>query len=1205
MIQNCKYKKVPQLPSENDVSQYSDNDLFQLLDLNNPTDRELEAKLYSLIDKYHSIKNNVGQQMKEFYISIFKRFFETEEDEEQPHQHNWEEKKDEDAERHPLLKEGFETKEEGKTTTPDQITQSTQLITGETPTYTKNVDYTRGSLNPILKETIKRVVSIDSSFRNTDTYPYSTEFTFNLTETLHDVVSLKLYSVSIPYNWYTINQNFGSNFLYIKGIGNGINNGNFDYKVSINYGNYTADELVQRVDQSIQNSLIRDNPDISFGGTAAKYNPVNGRCTFTLDMKNTYNETCYYLHFPNWTDISTADTKRSIPELFGYKRETCYPFNVYSNPFVPNSDSSATGNIIINYVNNSLYVLTNDTNKFNVIIYQAKLVQNKITSYQSTDASLADIKITLFPDVVTEDGIKYSYSGTAIFNELNAQLNAHPQLVRNYDTSNNVIEQSMRAVNIGESNYVFEMSIRPNRRKSSNVPNQKMVVKFPDETNLGYVNTVWTGSSSLFDFPTNILEFQDVRGEYNSSTTSYFVNSSPYILLRCIAEGYYTKDSPYIANDYLGTAVDINDYKIDISNSPTSGYILSQYYTAIQNSFDSLKKSTGGQIIADVSNTNGPSYNTTLSFAIKKTITTDKFYIDTSGSFLKNFFNFNEHLRGGVLHEANSVYTNIDYDINASNNTFLIKPTTGNPETSALVGVSFSIEHNSYKLNELIDEINKGFNTYKTKNITLSNSSMTYEIKSGNKLNVRLNLKIESVLTNKDYLLYFFDGTSITRETIPSSKPEKELWYYVYSYITGFDASGTTGLGSTPYYYKWRLSEEEYVTTNSWGNNFGFKDPSNSLLVDSSGNPIPVTGNKSNKSNLLQLNETNKSFQLIPIYDPSGGVYNTRTDVDSTSNNVITFNLDLATGKKHTKEEVRDSINRAFSSNPITYGSYVDTTNSITLMRLNINKVFTAKDYSLVFYDVNTFTKCNYGSNSSAQITTADTSLGWKMGFRSDIAYNTTPENVNTDIQNGTTYYGKYPANAYTYDVNTNIATLTGDTSVNVNLYSNFFIILDDYTQNHLNDGLITTTIGDTDVPLPSYANKTSRKCIVANDKQGVSDTTSYTNFNRLTNAQLYSANQILNTKMTKYAKNVFSSGPFVQDIFGMIPMKTTGLNFGQTYSEFGGTLQIQERVYFGPVNISRMTVRLITDKGNVLDLNNQNWSFSLITEQLYNPNKG
>ena len=34
------------------VKNYTDIDLFNLMDLSNPTDRELEAKIYSLIEKY-------------------------------------------------------------------------------------------------------------------------------------------------------------------------------------------------------------------------------------------------------------------------------------------------------------------------------------------------------------------------------------------------------------------------------------------------------------------------------------------------------------------------------------------------------------------------------------------------------------------------------------------------------------------------------------------------------------------------------------------------------------------------------------------------------------------------------------------------------------------------------------------------------------------------------------------------------------------------------------------------------------------------------------------------------------------------------------------------------------------------------------------------------------------------------------------------
>ena len=79
-----------------------------------------------------------------------------------------------------------------------------------------------------------------------------------------------------------------------------------------------------------------------------------------------------------------------------------------------------------------------------------------------------------------------------------------------------------------------------------------------------------------------------------------------------------------------------------------------------------------------------------------------------------------------------------------------------------------------------------------------------------------------------------------------------------------------------------------------------------------------------------------------------------------------------------------------------------------------------------------------------------------------------------------------------------------------------------------------------------------------------------------------------------------YGDGPYVKDVFGLIPIKTASLRNGNVYVEFGGTLQNQERKYFGPVNINRMAVRLLSDKGDVMNLNGSNWSFSLIAEQLY-----
>ena len=111
----------------------------------------------------------------------------------------------------------------------------------------------------------------------------------------------------------------------------------------------------------------------------------------------------------------------------------------------------------------------------------------------------------------------------------------------------------------------------------------------------------------------------------------------------------------------------------------------------------------------------------------------------------------------------------------------------------------------------------------------------------------------------------------------------------------------------------------------------------------------------------------------------------------------------------------------------------------------------------------------------------------------------------------------------------------------------------------------------------------------------------------RLTQKQLYSVVEIANSannsniiSNTGVTGNNFGTGPFEKDVFGLIPLKLAGLQNGQSFVEFGGTLQNQERTYFGPVNLKRMTVRLKTDRGNVLDLNGSNWSFSLVCEQLY-----
>ena len=80
----------------------------------------------------------------------------------------------------------------------------------------------------------------------------------------------------MPYTWYTINNNFGSNFFYIKGNSPGIDDGNSDYRIIIPPGTYTAIELIGKINNAITSGSIINGTtipslynrnDVSFNNT--------------------------------------------------------------------------------------------------------------------------------------------------------------------------------------------------------------------------------------------------------------------------------------------------------------------------------------------------------------------------------------------------------------------------------------------------------------------------------------------------------------------------------------------------------------------------------------------------------------------------------------------------------------------------------------------------------------------------------------------------------------------------------------------------------------------------------------------------------------------------------------------------------------------------------------------------------------------------
>jgi hypothetical protein len=418
------------------------------------------------------------------------------------------------------------------------------------------------------------------------------------------------------------------------------------------------------------------------------------------------------------------------------------------------------------------------------------------------------------------------------------------------------------------------------------------------------------------------------------------------------------------------------------------------------------------------------------------------------------------------------------------------------------------------------------------------------------------------------------------------------------------------------YMFKWNIRLNRYETQNIAGSKIRLtfpntdEDPNNIafgkiLWQDgfrfTSSSPIEITKYTSYENVSTEFAAINNETIIFrPKVDVSGGVY----IENSTANDII---ISITPGNYNTTSLV-EHINMKIGLDPLLAGTTFSTVtsssgSSVVMINFNINKVYTTKDYRIVFYDIYSFAKCTKASNSYRNAT-ADTTLGYILGYQDLVEYNLIFSNLSPTTGMFLRPDGLQTSNVYTIkdmsstegNIFNTIATLKGDAVLSIYLYNYFMIILDDFNQNHLNDGLVTVSKRDTSVTLPSYANrKNYRAC---DNKTEATSSAATSARSGLTEKQVYSVEQIIATQNKN--RDVLNAGPFIKDMFALLPIKASGVEPGTIYVEFGGTLQQQERVYFGPVNINRLMVQLINDKGDVVDLNGANWSFQLVCEQLY-----
>lgn len=223
-------------------------------------------------------------------------------------------------------------------------------------------------------------------------------------------------------------------------------------------------------------------------------------------------------------------------------------------------------------------------------------------------------------------------------------------------------------------------------------------------------------------------------------------------------------------------------------------------------------------------------------------------------------------------------------------------------------------------------------------------------------------------------------------------------------------------------------------------------------------------------------------------------------------------------------------------------------------------------------------TQCNYLNTSAV-----NNNLGWYLGFK-------TISPISLDLE--TTFS----------DINVKVFA---DSTCSLYGSNYFMLCIDDYQHNRVNKEIIGTVDTTSNLELPSYDDSKNRT------KDLYGNCVAFPTFPRkLTQAQIYTINTIYQNRNKKKSK---ITAPIINNVLSLIPIPIrqtiTMLNLSGASTSYslptplvlsGTSLNSNTREYFGPVSIDRLGIKLIDDKGNLVNLNGADWSFTIKIKQLY-----
>ena len=400
----------------------------------------------------------------------------------------------------------------------------------------------------------------------------------------------------------------------------------------------------------------------------------------------------------------------------------------------------------------------------------------------------------------------------------------------------------------------------------------------------------------------------------------------------------------------------------------------------------------------------------------------------------------------------------------------------------------------------------------------------------------------------------------------------------------------------------------------------------------------------------LKLNSINIPYTWYTV-DSSVGNNVMYVDLNTGVNGVHT--ITVANGN-YSPTELVGAVRRQIGLNTYLSGNIDISYNTVSGLCFFMN--YTTRVISFTFYDA-AMIYAGRAAGGCRQSTKLNNSLGWMLGFRNsnyydgvvmdNMANGALPSGYNRDLNTFEVYgmvymvlgvtdamvaaasataadggrslaaqvadgiLGLYSDNNPANDLSAGVGWVRGEAIVDCYGPQYFLLIIDDFNHSRVNSGVVGIGEVSTTLATPTHFNANlpdATKCVddVSDVRNGMKKQKLVvpTVPRTLTFSQIYSLNQITANRGGVGPNKNREMGPKTSDVFAVIPLRTgggaAGLSIGQHYVDSGPTLLSNQRAYFGPVVINKLRVTLRDDKGHIVNLHGNDWSFSLVTEELY-----